>query len=123
SRRISPQRCARRSRAECPVRTLWKEHVLFVCAENDAGTKDQSGVLLGHSRFGSRPTDAARNSVRLDPGRVRRGLEMQRGMERSRRRFRTHQHGLRALGVAAIALVLAVPAFAFQGASPWENAV
>jgi type IV secretory pathway VirB2 component (pilin) len=48
---------------------------------------------------------------------------MQRRLKRSRRRFRRHHEGLRVLGVAAIALVLAAPAFAFQGTSPWENAV
>jgi type IV secretory pathway VirB2 component (pilin) len=48
---------------------------------------------------------------------------MQSRMERFRRRSRTLEDGLRILGLAAMALVLAAPASAMQGTSPWENAV
>jgi type IV secretion system protein TrbC len=48
---------------------------------------------------------------------------MQGRTKRYRCKSRTQKDGLRILITAAIALVLAAPAFAAQGSSPWENAV
>ena len=102
------------------------EHVLFVCAENNPGTKDQSGVLRGRERFGFQTLGCGEDPPKqfgLFPGLTGGGIEMQRRMERFRRRIRTHKHRFRILVVAAMSLVLAAPVFALQGSSPWENAV